>query len=88
MLCTTCETRWHLLLGQLECLLRDVTQEGLVKRLQRHSGVCHHVPCCSLALRHAEIVIAAHKAAGKTGEYDSNLKLRHTRILLDYAILL
>ena len=88
VLCTSCEARRHLVLGQVVGLLRYVSEVCLVESLQWHAGVCHHVPCRRLAFCHSQVVVAADQRACESAEDDGELELRHAWVLAYDAVLL
>lgn len=81
------ETLRHLILVTPVHRARDVAQEGLVLRPQGDVLVGLDIPGRRLALCHAEVIIAAHEAAGQAAEEDGQLEIGHLRILRDQAVL-
>ena len=63
-----------------------VAQEGLVLRAQGDAFVGLDNPGGGLAFRDAQVVVAAHQAAGQAAEEDAQLEGRHRGVLRDKPV--
>ena len=71
------ETRRHFVAMALVHRFGHVAQEGLVVGTQRDIFVGLDNPRGRLALGHAEVIVAAHQAAGKSAEEDAQFEVGH-----------
>ena len=76
----------HHVAGLVESLLGDVPQESFLETFQRLFMVRKHVPCRRLAFIDPEVIVAVDKIAGKAGEEDAYLKVRHMGMASDDAV--
>ncbi len=80
------EARGHLIFVLTVHGAGGVAQEGLVLRAQGDAFVGLDDPGGGLALRDAQVVVAAHQAARQAAEEDGQLEGRHRRVLRDQAV--
>lgn len=80
------EARGHLIFVLAVHGAGGVAQEGLVLRAQGDAFVGLNDPGSGLALRDAQVVVAAHQAARQAAEEDGQLEGRHRGVLRDQAV--
>ena len=79
---------WHPVFTCLIRLLRNISQESLVKLLQWLILIRQHIPCCRLALINPQVVVTVHQTSRQSREEDTDFKFLHLRISLDDAIII